>query len=52
MRYYFTQNAKIIPKIFGSYSQNAYLCTVFNIKDRAKDTKKARAGQTFRLKKT
>ena len=38
--------------MFGYYQQIVYLCTVFNIKDRAKDTKKARAGQTFRLKKT
>nr|DAM94564.1 MAG TPA: hypothetical protein [Caudoviricetes sp.] len=51
MRYYFIQNAKIIPKKFGSYIQIAYLCTVFSTKHRAKDTKKVRDRQIYRLKK-
>lgn len=50
MRYYFIQNAKIIPKKFGGYSQIAYLCTVFKINTAPKILKKRELGKFINLK--
>nr|DAP46877.1 MAG TPA: hypothetical protein [Caudoviricetes sp.] len=38
-------------KIFGGMKYSYYLCTVFSTKHRAKDTKKVRDRQIYRLKK-